>query len=569
VPKINLTNPTTPTPSPTNLVSEIATTVSHLLNGAVVLADMREKDIPLIWLSKQFTVITGYSEAEALGKNCRYLQGSDRLQPEINEIRNAIRDGESVTVIMRNYRKNGELFWNELSLAPHLSDDGIIIYYVGIIRDVTISKLNNDKMVLNATSDRLTGLLNRDSVFKAIEAITLPDGYRLMVIKLDIVGLHSINISSGYDAGDEVIRKIATRLQSLEPDTLGRVGNNEFAFAFSLSPALNEETILLKIAGVMRPPLAMPDAIINVRYALGYTVGEPGQPTTSLTQQAGYALHASKSDTARAPRRYNHADARLTALRNRTASELQQAIRDGDFVYHYQPQFDIKSRRIVGVEALLRWNHPVFGLQFPDKFIAIAEETGLISSIERAGIREVATLAAKINKSRSNPIVFSINISPVEITSGTLERMIQDVIGISNFEPQFLTLEITESLVTDSTDDIINLFARLRAIGVGLSIDDFGTGYSSLRSIERFPISEIKIDGSFTRNVLNGGIKRIVIETILALGRELGVRVVAEGIETEEHLNAFSEIGCRVGQGYLFSRPVPAEQLAVLLAAES
>jgi EAL domain-containing protein (putative c-di-GMP-specific phosphodiesterase class I) len=319
----------------------------------------------------------------------------------------------------------------------------------------------------------------------------------------------------------------------------------------------------------MRPSLATPDAIISVRYALGYAVGTPGQPTTSLTQQASYALHASKSDMARAPRRYNHTDARHEALRNRTASELQQAIRDGDFIYHYQPQFDIKSQRIVGVEALLRWNHPVFGLQFPDKFIAIAEETGLITNIEQAGIREVATFAAKLNKGRSNPLVFAVNISPVEITNGNLERIVQDVIEITDFEPRYLTLEITESLMTDSSDNIINLFIRLRALGLGLAIDDFGTGYSSLRSIERFPISEIKIDRSFTQNVLDGGIKRIVIETILALGRQLGVRVVAEGIETEKHLHALSEIGCRVGQGYLFSRPLPAEQFVDLLAAEA
>jgi PAS domain S-box-containing protein/diguanylate cyclase (GGDEF)-like protein len=540
-----------------------------MLHDAIVVADMQEGDTPLVWVSEQFSAITGYRQNEAVGKNCRYLQGSDRLQPELEKVRDAFRHCKSVTVTLRNYRKDGTLFWNELTLAPHNGEDGIVRYYIGVIRDVTAAKENLDQLILDARTDRLTGLPNRYSFLEDIERIELSEGCRLLVVKLDIAAIHTINSTYGYAAGDEIIRKTATRLQSLQPDAMSRIGNNEFAVAFRLAPALHEETILTKIASAMRPPLTIPNAIVTTRYSLGYTLGRPGQPATLLTQQAGYALHESKSDPRRTPRRFDQAAERTSRLRSRLTAELQQAVRDGDFLYHYQPQFDLQTGRVVGVEGLIRWNHPVFGLQSPDTFIEIAEETGLILDIERAGIHQVAAFAAKVNFGRADPLVFAVNISPLEVTHGDLNGLLSNVIAETGIDPSYLTLELTESLLTEGTGDAADLFLRLRALGLGLAIDDFGTGYSSLRSIESFPISEIKIDRSFTQHMLDSGIKRIVIETILSLGRELAIRVVAEGIETEKHKIKLKEMGCLIGQGYLFSRPVTAEQLSALLVAET
>jgi PAS domain S-box-containing protein/diguanylate cyclase (GGDEF)-like protein len=551
------------------MLVKIAQIGIRMIRDAVVVADMRERDAPLVLVSEQFSTITGYRQTEALGKNCRYLQGSDRLQPELDQVRDALRDGKTTTVTLRNYRKDGTLFWNELTLAPQADEDGIIHHYVGLIRDVTAAKENLDKLVRDARCDRLTGLPNRYSFLEDIENIELSEGSRLLVVKLDAAGFHTINSTYGYAAGDEIIRQVATRLRSLEPDALSRIGNNEFAVAFRLVPSVSEETILAKIVSAMRPPFPIPDATVRTRFALGYTLGSPGKPATILTQQAGYALYESKSDPGRRPRRFDQAAERKSRLRSRLTTELHQAVQDGDFFYHYQPQFDLRKNRIVGVEALLRWKHPVFGLQSPDIFIGIAEETGLILDIERAGIREVASFAAQVNRGRAHPLIFAVNISPLEITHGDLEALVGNIVAETGIDPSYLTLELTESLLTEGSDDVIDLFRRLRALGVGLAIDDFGTGYSSLRSLERFPISEIKIDRSFTDKMLDSSIKRIVIETILSLGRELAIRVVAEGIETEKHETRLKEMGCLIGQGYLFSRPVPAEQLSALLAAET
>ena len=540
-----------------------------MLRGAVVIADMRERDTPLVWVSEQFSAITGYHQSEVVGKNCRYLQGSDRLQPELEQVREAIRYGKSVTVTLRNYRKNGTLFWNELTLVPQLGADSTIQYYIGLIYDVTAAKENLDQVARDARDDRLTGLPNRYTFLEDIERIELTDGCRLLVVKLDLAGLHSINSIHGYATGDEIIRKMATRLRSLEPEALSRIGNNEFAAAFRLPSSFFEETILAKITSAMRLPIALFDASVAMRYALGYSVGSKGQSATLLTQQAGYALHDSKADPGRAPRRFDRAAERTSRLRGRLTLELQQAVRDGDFFYHYQPQFDLQKGWVVGVEALIRWNHPVFGLQSPDTFIGIAEETGLILDIERAGIRQVAAFAAEVNRGRADPLVFSVNISPLEVTRGDLEGLLDSAIIETGIDPSYLTFELTESLFTETSSNVIDLFRRLRAIGVGLAIDDFGTGYSSLRNIERFPISEIKIDRSFTQHILDSGIKRIVVETILSLGQELAIRVVAEGIETKDHSMKLKEMGCLVGQGYLFSRPISPEQLSALLAVET
>ena len=554
---------------PDDILSKIVQIGFGMLRDAVVVADMRERDAPLVWVSEQFSAITGYHRSEVVGKNCRYLQGSDRLQPELEQVREAIRYGKSVTVILRNYRKDGTWFWNELTLVPQPGEGGTIHYYIGLIRDVTAAKENLDQAVRDARDDRLTGLSNRYTFLEGIERIELTDGCRLLIIKLDLAELHSVNSTYGYAAGDEIIRKMATRLRSLEPEALSRIGNNEFAVAFRLPPFFSEETILAKIAFAMRLPFGLLDGSVAPRYALGYAVGSQGQSATLLTQQAGYALHYSKADPGRASRRFDQAAERTSRLRSRLTMELQHAVRDGDFLYHYQPQFDLQKGQVVGVEALIRWNHPVFGLQLPDTFIGIAEETGLILDIERAGIRQVAAFAAGVNRGRAEPLVFSVNISPLEVTRGDLEGLLNSIVVEIGIDPSYLTLELTESLFTEASGDVIDLFRRLRSLGVGLAIDDFGTGYSSLRSIERFPISEIKIDFSFTQHILDSGIKRIVVETILSLGQELAIRVVAEGIETEEHHVKLREMGCLVGQGYLFSRPVPPEQLSALLAVET
>ena len=554
---------------PDAILSQIAQIGLSMLRDAVVVANMRERDTPLVWVSEQFSVITGYHRSEVVGKNCRYLQGSDRLQPELDQLREAIRYGKSTTVTLRNYRKDGTWFWNELTLVPQPGEDGTIHYYIGLIRDVTAAKENLDQVVRDARDDRLTGLPNRYAFFEDIERIELTDGCRLLIIKLDLAGFHSINSTHGYAAGDEIIRKMATRLRSLEPEALSRIGNNEFAAAFRLPPSFPEETTLAKIASVMRLPFAILDASVATKYALGYAVSSQGQSATLLTQQAGHALHESKADPGRAPRRFDQAAERTSRLRSRLTMELQHAVRDGDFLYHYQPQFDLQTGRVVGIEALIRWNHPIFGLRMPDTFIGIAEKTGLILDIERAGIRQVAAFAAEVNRGRADPLVFAVNISPLEVTRGNLEDLLTSVIIETGIDPSHLTLELTESLLTEPSGDVIDLFRRLRTLGVGLAIDDFGTGYSSLRSIERFPISEIKIDRSFTQHILDSGVKRIVVETILSLGQELAIRVVAEGIETEEHNIKLKEMGCLVGQGYLFSFPVPPKHLSALLAVET
>jgi PAS domain S-box-containing protein/diguanylate cyclase (GGDEF)-like protein len=558
-----------PAALPSDTLGEITQLSINMLRDAIVVADIRERDAPLVWVSQQFSAITGYSPAEALGKNCRYLQGSDRLQPELQQMRDALRYGRTTTVTIRNYRKDGTLFWNELTLTPQMEVDGSIAYYVGLIRDVTVAKENLDQIARDLRMDRLTGLPNRQSFLEDIERIKLSDGSRLLVIKLDLVGLHNINSIYGYAAGDEIIRMMAPRLRSIGPDALSRIGNNEFALAVHLPANIDPETVLAKIASAMLPPFAIPDAFIGVKYALGYTLGSGGQASMLLTQQAGYALHESKADPARAPRRFDETAERVSRLRSRLTAELRQAVRDGDFIYHYQPQCDLQTGRVTGVEGLIRWNHPVFGLQWPDAFIGVAEQTGLIIDIERAGLREVAVLAAKINKGRRDPLIFAVNISPLEITHGNLEGLLGAVIGETGIDPSWLTLELTESLLTEGSVAVVDLFRRLRALGVGLAIDDFGTGYSSLCSIERFPISEIKIDRSFTKNILHSATSRIITKTILSLGQELGIRIVAEGIETAQERIVLKEMGCLIGQGYLFSRPLPAAQLSDLLAGET
>ena len=264
----------------------------------------------------------------------------------------------------------------------------------------------------------------------------------------------------------------------------------------------------------------------------------PGCDALSLIRQAGAALHRSKRS------------------RLRLTSELQHAVAENEFLFHYQPKFDLQTGALVGAEALLRWNHGLFGVQLPGRFIGVAEETGLILDIGEWGRRAVARFAAEINRGRATPIRFSLNVSTIELTHGDLVSSVARAIEESDADPAWLTLELTETLMAEDTPALLTLFNRLREVGVGLSVDDFGMGYSNLRYIERFPLSEIKIDKHFVRDISNSSAKQIIVAAVVDLGRELGLDIVAEGIETNAERETLQSMNCPYGQGYLLGRPI-------------
>ena len=523
---------------------------------------MRAADAPITYANAAFETISGYRREEAIGKNCRYLQGSDRLQPEILTLRNAMSSGLAVEVRIRNYRKDGVLFWNDLRLVPVSNSAGTLTHYIGLIRDVTEVVATAGRLEQMMYRDQLTGCFNRDGLVHQLSRRTASG--RILLAKVDIARFHEINSGYGYDVGDDLLRLTARRLSALEPDLVARIGSDQFALAYAVSGDANAAEILERLTNSLTGRFALPDADLNACFAIGFVIGGPGSDAMTLVRQAGAALADSKASPLRRPRAFV-AERQIEANRRlRLTAELRRALSAEELIYHYQPQVDLASGRIVGAEALVRWQHPLFGLQLPARFIGLAEETGLILDMGTSGLWDVARFAVDLNRGRIEPLSLSFNVSSIELTHRDTVSLVRRVLDETGANPAWLTLELTESLLTDDSPEVLSIFHRLRALGIGLSIDDFGTGYSSLRCLERFPLTEIKIDRSFVCDLTRSSVKRVIVEAVIKLGAELGVRVVGEGVEQQVERDMLTRMGCSTAQGNLFSPPLAEDKFSLM-----
>jgi diguanylate cyclase (GGDEF)-like protein len=458
-------------------------------------------------------------------------------------------------VTLRNYRRDGAMFRNALRLAPVRDDAGQVTHFIGLIRDVTHA----------AGIDRLTGLLDRYGLLDRLAAMNAPAASAWLMVKLDIVRFEDINSGFGHDIGDALLLSAAARLATLPAAAVARVGANAFALAFELGDSSRAARVVEDVLELLKPRFVLPGASLAVQFAAGYAVGSAGAEPLQLIRQAGAALQRSKARPTNPPHAFAAADERDARNRIRLASELQTAVANQELLFHYQPQFELGSGELVGAEALLRWNHGAFGLQPPSRFIGIAEDTGAILEIGAWGLRTLAAYAAQVNRDRPAPIRFAFNVSVLEFTQRDMVAFVDQALHETGCRAEWLTLEITESLMVGESENICRVLGNLRRAGVGISIDDFGTGYSSLRYLESFPLSEIKIDRSFVHDLAHSAAKRVIVEGVAKLGAALDIRVVAEGIETEAEREIVQALGCSIGQGYLFAAPMEEPRLQRLL----
>lgn len=539
----------------------VTASILDAMNEGILLADLRQPGVALVYVNRAFEQITGYSANEAIGKNCRYLQGGDRLQREIIEISAAIEKRSAVNVTLRNYRKDGNLFWNELRLAPIFGEGGDATHYVGLMRDVTELKEMSLRLEQAGDIDRLTSIANRYFFYDKLAALlSSPTTAHVLIAKLDVARFHEINTSYGYEVGDLLLKGIAERLNEAWDSSVGRLAADEFALVVRLAGPDEAVTVISKLRAVLQPKFVLAGATIDVRFAIGFVIGARAEDPMTLMRQAGVALQESRRSRLREVRGFDsRADIDIKS-RVRLTHELHQAVISEDFVLHFQPKVQLDSGAIVGAEALVRWRHPVFGLQPPSRFIPVAEDTGLILDIGAWVLRDAARFAVRLNRDRSVPLTVSVNVSPVQFTEREMPEFVRAILRETGADPSWLILELTECLFTDGSPQMINTFRQLREMGLGLSIDDFGTGYSSLRYLDRFPISEVKIDQSFIRDLPQSRVKQVIVDAVIKLGIELNIMVTAEGVETEAERATLGGFGCVYGQGYLFGRPVALDE---------
>jgi diguanylate cyclase (GGDEF)-like protein/PAS domain S-box-containing protein len=469
-------------------------------------------------------------------------------------------------------RKDGSEFPVEISLSPMQTDGGILIS--SAIRDVTERKRAQDALAHQARHDPLTGLPNRILFLDRLEhalARASRSATKLAVIFLDLDDFKLVNDTLGHEAGDLVLVALTPRLCAvLRPgDTVARFGGDEYVI---LCEDLDDEADAIRIAARAAEACSRPIAVGDHEHLLtasaGVAISDSGQGSPSdLLRDADAAMYRAK---ARGKGRVEVFDEGMRArLMERIAveSDLRQALRRGQLRVFYQPMVSLTRDEIVGVEALLRWEHPTRGLLEPAEFMQIAESSGVIVPIgewviEQACRQAVAWRAARPDRA---PIKVSVNLSPRQVARSDIADAVQRILERTGLDPSLLNLEITESVLLEESDAAVIALRRLKSLGVGLILDDFGTGYSSLSYLRRFSIDALKIDPSFVGGLGRGAGDVEIVNAVLSMARALDVGVIAEGVETADQLERLRSNGCVYAQGYLFSKPVSADRLAEFL----
>ncbi len=429
-----------------------------------------------------------------------------------------------------------------------------------------------DRLRFDANHDGLTGLPNRRRMVAALEeAVKIKAaGEIVAVLVLDVDGLRDVNESLGHAAGDSVLVEFASRLRQLSPAAalVGRIGGDKFAVTMRMA----DVDAALAFGGSLRQSLQLPMEIGSLRIDIDSAVGisahpDHGSDPEQLLQQADVATQAAKAQTPPI-QLFDPSLETMSVRRLGLASDLRRALDNGDLDLFYQPKVMLHNRQLVGVECLARWEHPVHGPIPPEDFVAIAEHTGQLGRLNEFVLREALRRARDwVRDGRSMPI--SVNVSPKSLVDHDFPDQVTSLLDEYGIDPDLLTLEIKEDSPAGDTDRQLPVLRRLDAIGVRLAVDDFGTGYSSLAYLRRLPVDEVKIDRSFVQGMATDPGELAIVRAVVDLARHFELRVVAEGVESERTLSLLADMGCDIGQGFLFSRPLPYDRLEAWLAAQT
>jgi len=540
--------------------------------SAICITDNLARDNPIVYVNPAFERITGYASAEVLGRNARLLQGTDLAQPELLAIRAALHDQRPCHVVLRNYRKDGSMYWNELNISPVRNDAGAVTHYIGVHSDITDAKTHQDELARQANHDSLTGLPNRNLLWDRIDRAcvrTQRYGGFAAVAFLDLDNFKVVNDSLGHSLGDHLLRAVASRLESSlrAMDTVARLGGDEFVLVLSdHKSAQSVSGELQRIVESFSQPFAVDGRDVYITASVGVALyPQDAKDPEALMKSAELAMYRAKESGRNGYQLYT---AELqTRVTERLALEgmLRRALERGEFSLHYQPQVDLRTNRVFGCEALIRWNQADLGMIGPAKFIPLAEDTGLIVPIGE-WVARTACLQTRAWQVAGLPAVtVAVNISARQFRDKSLLPAIKRILAETGLAPAQLELEVTESVIMQDAQNVIADLQAFRDMGVRLSIDDFGTGYSSLSYLKRLPVDRLKIDQSFVRDITSDADDAAIAQAVITLGHTLNLRVIAEGVETPEQLAFLRRNQCDEMQGYLFGKPVPAEEFRKLL----
>jgi diguanylate cyclase (GGDEF)-like protein/PAS domain S-box-containing protein len=541
--------------------------------NAIIITDLEGN---IEYANPAFERITGYAVGEVVGRNCRLLQGDDTEQPGVATLRRSIRAREEAAALLRNYRKDGRLFWNDVHIAPVRGQNGEATHFVGVLNDITEIKHYEQELERQANFDPLTTLANRNVLMDRIRH-GIASAHRLggfvTVGFMDLDNFKFINDSLGHSVGDALLKQVADRLVACVrgEDTIARYGGDEFAFVLLGQKDEKSVSVLMeRILKTIEQPFLIEGNKLFVSCSIGLSFyPRDGKDVETLLKNADAAMYRAKERGRNNFQSYTPAMNQRATERLSLESRLRQALADKEFTLHYQPKVDLHSGHIVGVEALLRWRPANGPMVQPSTFIPLAEETGLIVPLGAWVLQTACVHNKRLQEARLPPLRVAVNISSRQFDPETLVGMVDKALLSSGLDSSYLELELTESLVMQHPHEAITVLHELKKMGLRLAIDDFGTGYSSLSYLQRFPVDQLKIDQSFVCDIGSDPNDAVIARAIISLGHSLGMSVVAEGVSSTDQLAFLRENGCDEVQGYLLSHPLPIEELQTLLTGGS
>ncbi len=529
----------------------------------VIITDAQKR---IIKVNPAFTRISGFSEAEALGQNPHILSSGRHDRDFFQAMWSVVESASHWQGEIWNRRKDGSVYPQWLSLSRLVDEAGTTTHYIASFSDITQRKQAEDSIRRLAHFDALTGLPNRALLSdRATQALQLAQrrGEPMALMFLDLDHFKNVNDSLGHRVGDCLLVALAARFKAVlrEPDTLSRMGGDEFVLLLPNTDAGGAAHVAGKLLQAATLPYHIEQHELTITPSIGIALyPTDGDNFDTLARCADAAMYSAKQD-GRNTFHFHTAEIQAISVRTlRLENGLRRALERGQMQLHYQPQKSLVHGRIVGAEALLRWQHPEFGWVSPAEFIPVAESSGLIASIGEWVLRTAMRQLRVWLDGGMPPLIMAVNLSAVQFRQQNLPELVQGILEDAGVDPACLELELTESVASENPVNAIGLMNRLHALGVRMSIDDFGTGYSSLNYLKRFKVYKLKIDQTFVSQLSDDLEDQAIVTAIINLARSLGMQTIAEGVETEAQMEFLRDKGCDEIQGYLFSRPLPADR---------
>lgn len=535
-----------------------------------------ETDGTILRVNPAFEEMTGYSSSELVGNNPRMLQTGKQSKEFYNSIWDKVASEGTWQGELWNKRKDGTLYAEWLTVTAVNDDVGKVTHYVGTSQDITERKQAESQIEYLAYHDDLTDLANRrllhDRLHQNIAACKRHNEFGAVLL-LDLDRFKDLNDSLGHSVGDEILRQVSSRLKVMmrDEDTVARLGGDEFVVVLSSAGedistiGLRVQAIAEKIRISLSQPYKLKDGQCHINVSIGISLfPEESEDIEDILKHADTALYRAKAQGRNTvcfyqPSMQLEVDSRLAI-----GNGLRSAIKNNEFVLHYQPLVN-NAGELLGAEALIRWNHPEQGMIYPDKFISVAEDNGMILEIGQWVIKEAAEQVAEWKKAgicKQETFRLAVNVSPRQFRQQGFVAQVLRVFEQTDIAPECIELEVTENMLMDGLNEVVDKMDKLRTHGIRISIDDFGTGYSSLAYLKKLPLDQLKIDQSFIRDITSDDNDAVVVETIIAMASHLGLSVIAEGVENQQQMDFLIEKGCKSFQGFYFSRALSAEDFA-------